>query len=192
MFAITIDQRRSRDNPDGVPELLELLSTYPLVRRFERTAGDEVQGLADDPDVAVSVAVAVAGDGKWWVGVGIGNVETPLPPSVRESRGPALVFARKAVERAHRTSYGVAVGGDFAVHAETALQALASMVVARSPEGHQAVSAMQSSASQKDAAQLLGISAQAISRRLQVARWADEQRMRDLTIHLMSEAESRA
>ena len=40
MFVMTIDQRRSRDRPDGVPELLEALAGVPAARPFERTAGD--------------------------------------------------------------------------------------------------------------------------------------------------------
>ena len=191
MFAMTIDQRRSRDNPDAVPELLEALNTHRLVRRFERTAGDEVQGLIDDPGVAVDLVAAVASRGSWWVGIGIGEVETPIPRSVRESRGPALVFARAAVERAPKSSSGVAVSGEDVVYAETAVQALAGIIAERSPEGHQAVAALQRSTSQRQAAQLLGISAQAISSRLRVARWADEQRMRELAVHLMTQVESR-
>lgn len=188
MFAITIDQRRSRERPDAVPELLEALDEYPLVRRFERTAGDEVQGLTDQAKIAVEVALNAAADGDWWVGVGIGDVESPIPSSVRESRGPALIRARAAVERAHRSSFGVAVEGEGAEHAETALQALAGLVRDRSSEGREAVAAIRQSASQKEAAELLGISPQAMSRRLQVARWVDEDRMRELAVHLMAEA----
>lgn len=190
MFAITIDQRRSRQRPDDVPQLLETLNVLPLVRRFERTAGDEVQGLSDDPQIAVDAAVAAAGRGDWWVGIGIGSVESPLPASVRESRGPALIRARAAVDRAHRSSSGLAVEGEGAVHAETALQALAGLVQARSPEGRQAVTAMRRSTSQKAGADLLGISPQAMSRRLQVARWVDEGRLRELAVHLLAEAGS--
>lgn len=188
MFALTIDQRRSRERPDDVPQLLETLNALALVRPFERTAGDEVQGLTDDPQVAVDAAVAAAGRGGWWVGIGIGEVENPLPSSVRESRGPALIRARTAVERAHRASFGLAVEGDAAVHAETALQALAGLIQDRTPEGREAVEAMRRSASQKAGAELLGISPQAMSRRLQVARWVDEGRMRELAAHLMAEA----
>lgn len=191
MFALTIDQRRSRERPDDVPQLLDVLNALPLVRQFERTAGDEVQGLADDPRVAVDAAVAAADLGGWWVGIGIGPVEIPIPPSVRESRGPALIRARTAVERAHRSSFGLAVEGDDAVHAETALQALAGLVQERTPEGRQAVAAMRRSASQKAGAELLGISPQAMSRRLQVARWVDEGRLRDLAVHLMAGAAAR-
>lgn len=191
MFAMTIDQRRSRENPDAVPELLEMLNAHRLVRRFERTAGDEVQGLIDEPDVVLDVLAAVTSRGSWWVGIGAGDVESPIPRSVRESRGSALIFARAAVERAPKSSSGVAVSGDDVVHAETAVQALAGIVAERSPEGHQAVAAVKRSASQKAAAQLLGISAQAISSRLQVARWAEEQKMRELAIHLMAEVDRR-
>lgn len=166
-----------------------MLNTHRVVRRFERTAGDEVQGLIEDPEVVVDVIAAVASRGSWWVGIGAGYVESPIPRSVRESRGSALIFARTAVERAPKSSSGVAVSGDDVVYAETAVQALAGIVAERSPEGHQAVAALKRSTSQRAAAQLLGISAQAISRRLQVARWVDEQKMRELAIHLLVEVD---
>ena len=41
--------------------------------------------------------------------IGVGDVETPLPTSVRAARGPALYAARTAVERAARCPAGVAL-----------------------------------------------------------------------------------
>lgn len=192
MLAITIDQRRSRTSVDAVPALLEDLDTYSLVRAFERTAGDEVQGLTDDASTAVDLVVDVASRRDWWVGVGVGPVDEPIPRSVRASRGPALVSARHAVERAHRQTVGIALEGPDARHAETALLALVSIVADRTPEGREAVDAMAGVTTQKEAATTLGISAQAMSRRLRVARWEDERRMRDLAVHLIEQIDRRA
>ena len=47
MFALTIDQHRSRTGEDLVPALLDGLAPVPTVLPFERTVGDEVQGLLD-------------------------------------------------------------------------------------------------------------------------------------------------
>lgn len=190
MFALTLDQRKSRRSPDKVPELLRLLNTLDVVRQFERTAGDEVQGLVGTADVVVDIVARAVRAGSWWVGVGTGDVEPTIPDSVREARGPALVFARVAVERAHKSSFGVAVEGPPTHYAETAIQALAGLVADRSPEGHDAVAAMHGRTTQKQAARSLGISTQAMSKRLQVARWVDERKMRELAIYLLAGAES--
>ena len=48
MFALTIDQHRSRRGEDLVPGLLGALAAVPTVLPFERTVGDEVQGLHGD------------------------------------------------------------------------------------------------------------------------------------------------
>ena len=50
---LTIDQRASRRGPDRVGAMLERLNgAVPVVLAFERTAGDEFQGVLDDPRVA--------------------------------------------------------------------------------------------------------------------------------------------
>jgi hypothetical protein len=186
MWAMTIDQRRSRSTDDAVPALLRRLSAHEMVRAFERTAGDEVQGLSDQVETVIDIVVDVAGTRAWWVGVGAGPVEEPLPRSVRASRGPALILARQAVERAHKTPAGVALEGHEAVHAETALLILAGIVSERTAEGHEAVGLVRQGLTQKDAATRLGITSQAMSQRLRAARWTDETRVRRLASYLMS------
>ncbi|MBB1048760.1 hypothetical protein G6028_13395, partial [Dietzia cercidiphylli] len=59
MYVVTIDQRGSRVADDLVPGLLEALAVIPCAAAFERTAGDEVQGLLTDP-AAVRRALLVA------------------------------------------------------------------------------------------------------------------------------------
>ena len=191
MFALTIDQRSSRRTADAVPGLVAVLNEHDLVRPFERTAGDEVQGLTDRADLVVEILVEVARRQAWWAGVGVGAVEDDLPASVRASRGPALVAARDAVERAKHSTAGVAVaageGVDVAAveDVETAAQVLGFLVGSRSSEGHEAVVVMTDGVTQSEAARRLGISPQAMSRRLQVARWEDERRLRRLTQRLL-------
>ena len=43
VFVITADQRNSRSSPDRVEAMLDQLNSGQTLRRFERTAGDEVQ-----------------------------------------------------------------------------------------------------------------------------------------------------
>lgn len=188
MFVMTVDQRGSQTRPDAVPSLEALLPPTRMLRPFERTAGDEAQCLLDDPLVVVDVVVALVRSGAWSVGIGIGDVDEPLADSVRANRGPAFVAARRAVERAKSSVAHVAVDGAGAEHAETALLLLAAVLDRRTPAGWEAVDSMATAATQSEAATALGISPQAMNRRLRVAGYVEERRGRALVAHLLSEA----
>lgn len=196
MFALTIDQRGSRQGGDDVPALLEALALVTTVRGFERTVGDEVQGLVGDPAEAVDVVVSVAATQRWWIGLGVGEVDEPVPTSVRAARGPALFAARVAVERAGAETAGVALaaGDGRDPHevrdAETVLQQLARLVADRSSEGHAAIEAARRHGTQRAAAEELGITPQAMSLRLRAARREDEDRLRDVAVRLLVRADS--
>ena len=97
---MTIDQRGSRGNADAVPELLDILQRVETERSFERTIGDEVQGVVDSPEQVTLAARLLAAQTGWHIGIGIGAVETPLPASTAEGRGEAFYAARRAVEAA--------------------------------------------------------------------------------------------
>ena len=100
MFVMTIDQQGSRISADAVPGVLAALDPVAAVVGFARTIGDEVQGVLADP-VAVAEAVRrVAVDSDWHIGIGIGEVERPLPETTVEARGEAFYAARQAVEAA--------------------------------------------------------------------------------------------
>jgi hypothetical protein len=99
MYVLTIDQRGSTHDVDRVPELLEVLGAYPGVR-FERSVGDEVQGVLEDAALAVDAALAALRSGHWYVGIGIGPGTLAPDASPREGSGAAFVAARRAVERA--------------------------------------------------------------------------------------------
>jgi hypothetical protein len=195
MFALTVDQRGSRRSSDAVPDLLDRLGATPVVRGFERTVGDEVQALLDDADATVDVVVRVARTQAWWIGLGIGDVDTPVPASVRAARGPALFAARTAVERAHRSGAGVAVeagegrDADEAHDVETVLQVLGRLVADRSDDGQEAVEALRRHPTQRAAAEELAITPQAMSARLKVARPDDEDRLRALAVRLLARAD---
>jgi len=89
-YVLTVDQQASRRGPDRVADVLGRLNgTVPTVLQFERTAGDEFQGVLDDADTVVDVAMLLVRLGGWYVGVGAGPVQTPLPTSTRAGAGPA-------------------------------------------------------------------------------------------------------
>jgi hypothetical protein len=195
VFVVTADQKRSRTARDQVPALLADLRDRAgagpgPVRAFERTAGDEVQGLLDDP-VAVVAAVVTLLRGGWWVGVGVGAVDRPLPDSARAGRGAAYLHARQAVESAKAAPGGICVAGagPAGQRAEAAAWLLASVLGRRSPQGWQVVDLVAGGAKGVEAAAKLGVTPQAVSSRLRVAGWAEEQRGRELLTWLLGQAD---
>lgn len=115
MYVMTIDQRGSSSDVDRVPALLAELADLQPGAHFERSVGDELQGVLTNPGTVVDIALHALRSGRWYVGIGVGNVDRPLPPSPREGAGPAFVAARLAVERAKAASshvpLAVAAGG---------------------------------------------------------------------------------
>ena len=194
MFVLTVDQRSSRRDVDRVEGLLADMALRPLLRAFERTAGDEVQAVSDDPDTVVTVALELVQRGCWHVGVGIGPVEEPLPETTRAGRGRAFEIARVAVTRSKNTLAGVAVEGvdtDAAHDAEAAMTLLGLLISRRTQEGHEAVAEMVKGRTQSEAAARLGISKQAVSHRLATAGWQAERPGRLLAARLLSRADER-
>ncbi|WP_241387730.1 hypothetical protein [Rhodococcus sp. CH91] len=192
MFVLTVDQRGSRRDVDRVGELLASLPDLPLVRLFDRTAGDEVQAVADDPDTVVDLVLELLRRERWSIGLGIGPVETPLPEQTRAGRGRAFEHARTAVERAKNAPGQVAAEGDdltAAADVDAALTLLATIVLRRSPQGHQAVDLARRGLSQARTAERLGISKQAVSQRLATAGWQAELAGRELVRRLLGRAD---
>ncbi|GAB2648555.1 hypothetical protein ABI214_02495 [Prescottella soli] len=192
MYVLTVDQRGSRRDIDRVAPLLADLAQRPLLRPFERTAGDEVQAVADDPAIVVDLALELVRRGHWSVGIGAGAVEEPLPAQTRAGRGPAFEAARVAVDRAKKAPAAVAVEADdpdAALDADTALSLIALLVARRSPQGQAAVDLMERGLTQAEAAAELGISKQAVSQRLSAAGWQAEVAGRRLAARLLGRAE---
>ncbi|MEU2350623.1 hypothetical protein [Modestobacter sp. NPDC049651] len=188
-FVLTVDQRASRRGPDRVAEVLDQLSDVPVLRRFERTAGDEFQGVLDDPRLVVDVALQLLRGGAWSVGVGAGPVATPLPASTRAGAGPAFVRAREAVEAAKRRSVRVAVRGadpDTAADAQAVLTALGVFVQRRSAQAWEAVELVGSGRTQAEAAAELGVTRQAVGQRLAAGMWEVERDLRPVAARLLA------
>ncbi|UZN05172.1 hypothetical protein [Cellulomonas sp. S1-8] len=196
MIVLTIDQRGSRRGTDRVPELLAALADVPTVRGFERTVGDEVQGVLDDADLAVDTALRVLRDGGWSVGIGTGPVDEPLPASPREGSGAAFVLAREAVEAAksRQRPVPVAVRGtdpQAAADADAVLVLLGALAARRTDAGWDAVDALLGAdpGTRQDAvAHALGVSQQAVSQRLRTALWAEEVAARPAAARLLTRA----
>jgi len=210
MIVLTADQRGSTGSGDRVPEALALVASRidrrpGVVLPFDRTVGDELQGvLAADDDgaaLAVDLALDLVRDGGWSVGIGLGAVDRPLPAASRAASGPAFVRARSAVERAKRRGRGsvplAVVGADAEPHATIArdaqalLHLLGAVVARRSPAGWEAVDALvaqRGPAPQRASAAALGVSEQAVSQRLRAALWAEDAAARPLAARLLRAA----
>ncbi|WP_454048529.1 hypothetical protein [Cellulomonas sp. Marseille-Q8402] len=201
MWTMTIDQEGSRRVGDRVVALLDdLAARSPLVTAapgavvlpFDRTVGDEVQGVLADPDLVVALALHLVRIGGWSIGIGVGGVDTPLPASSREASGSAFIHAREAVDAAKSRSRGVplAVRGerpDVAAEAEAVLTLLGAVVARRTPAGWSVVDRMTAGAAprQEDVAADLGISQQAVSERLRTALWFEEVAARPAAARLL-------
>ena len=166
-----------------------------MLRGFERTAGDEVQGVMDDAAAVVDVVLGLVRRGEWSVGVGVGPAREPLPASTRAGSGPAFELARAAVEHAKSSPQLLAVGAPDparAAAAQAALDLLASVVQRRTDPGWEAVDLINKGITQTDVAEALGITKQAVSQRLRAATWSPEVAGRDLAAQLLTAADSPA
>lgn len=194
---MTIDQRgsqRGRDLIDGLlSDLAALLPDAAVVRPFERTAGDEAQGLLADPGHAVTAALTLVRGGSWSVGLGLGPVREPIPESVRAATGTAFVRARDAVARAKSSPRHIAVSGpnpQTSGDAEALLALLAAIVQRRSRHGQEVADLMATGTTQQEAATRLGVSPQAVSQRLHAALWHEQRRAEPLAGRLLAAADS--
>ena len=175
-YVLTADQIGSRTRGDMLEATLAGLARYPTRLGFTRTVGDEFQGLLEDPLSVVGVTLDLMRDGGWHIGVGVGQVQHPLPVDVRSARGPAFLAARAAVETSKRSSSHICVQSRppanlAARDAEVVIRLVGGLRERRTPEGWEAVDLMAHGATQAEAAQRLGISQQAVSQRLRAAQW---------------------
>lgn len=192
---LTVDQRRSRTGPDRVAPALARLNRLPTLAAFERTAGDELQGLLADHLSVVAAILDLVNDAHWSIGVGIGAVERPIPTSTRAARGPAYSYAREAVEAAKHAPARVAVRGPDPLAAEdveSVLGLIATIVAGRSPQAREAIELAETGLTQAEIAAKLGISRQAVGQRLVAAHWQVERRARATLVRLLARADATA
>jgi hypothetical protein len=191
-YVLTVDQRASRRSPDRVAEVLPRLNdSVPTVLGFERTAGDEFQGVLAEAEDVVDVVLDLVRLGGWSIGVGAGPVQTPLPPSTRAGAGPAFLSARRAVDAAKQRPARLAVRGAVptdAGDAQAVLTALAVVVERRSDQAWEAIGLVDAGRTQAEAAALLGITRQAVGQRLAAALWDLERDLRPTAARLLARA----
>jgi hypothetical protein len=213
MIVLTVDQRGSTYAADRVPELLTELEQLTrgragVVVPFERTVGDEVQGILavgrDGAQLAIDIALHLLRDQGWSVGIGVGQVEGPLPAVSREARGFAFYRARDAVERAKTRGRGtsIAVEGpapaanepDLAAEVEALLRLLAAVRARRTPQGWEVADTLATledrPGRQRIVAQSLEVSEQAVSQRVRAALWQEEEAVRPVAVRLLAELSS--
>jgi hypothetical protein len=187
-----VDQKASRRTADRVADILPKLNAAVATELpFERTAGDEFQGLLKDPENVVDVVLQLVRDGGWSIGIGAGPVQTPLPKSVRAATGPAFLSARRAVDAAKQRPSRLAVRGAVpadAADAQAALSALAVVVDRRSDQAWEAIALVGEGRTQADAATALGISRQAVGQRLSAGLWDLERELRPTAVRLLTRA----
>jgi hypothetical protein len=173
MYVITTDQRDSRTSADLVPAALSAVATHAprgVALAPERTAGDEVQVAVADAESVLSIVLDLTRTGRWSVGVGVGEVETPLPKSVRAARGEAFLNARDAVDRAKKATTRVAVTApEGGADAEALVRLLVELRDRRSVEGWEVYDLLSEGITQREAAARLGISEAAVSLRVRSA-----------------------
>jgi hypothetical protein len=190
VVVLTVDQRDSRTGSDLVPATLDALAGLGTLRAFDRTAGDELQGVVDDPQVAVEALVLLLRSRDWNIGIGIGSVETPLPDLARAGRGDAYVQARAAVTRAKQVSAHVSVVGDDDYRAEqleTVLWLWADLLGRRSERGWEVADLVAQGLSHAEAGHRLGITQSAVSQRARAAGVVEADRAARLVEQLFTE-----
>lgn len=202
-YVVLADQVSSRASADHVPAALErlkrALGDRPVLP-FERTAGDEIQGLCGDPPTVVDAVWELSRLRGWRIGIGAGTVEVPLPVSTREARGDAYLAAREAIGQARSSPTQLAlvgaigaVGSDRyrehkqdAEDAETALWLLRDVLQQRSKEGWELTDLLDQGLTGVEAATKLGITPSAVSQRLSRARRAEASRGASLAKRLLA------
>lgn len=197
VFVLTVDQRGSRSIGDLVPELLNTLNRRPrrvgLLRKFERTAGDEIQGVLSEARATVDVIVQLLRADSWYAGLGVGEVDQPLPRSTRAGSGEAFVLAREAVNRAKASPHHVNVVGaneHAAEQVESVLWLMASVLRRRSDRGWAVADLLAEGLNRREIGVKLGISQSAVTQRAQAAGFAEEQRGRVLAAELLEAGEA--
>jgi hypothetical protein len=199
MYVLTADQVDSRHGDDLVETALRMITERigdRLVRPPERTAGDELQAAIDDPAAALDAVLALARDGRWSVGLGIGDVRRPLPDSTRAMGGPAFLLAREAVTAAKRrpTRFAAAVDVEHRVGAavlEPVVDLLLLLRRRRTPEGWELYDLLETGLSQAEAAERLDITPQAASGRALAAGLRVDVEARAALVELLTLADER-
>lgn len=186
VLVLTVDQRSSRTGPDRVPATIEALLDVDLLLPLERTAGDEFQGVLDEPASLPRLVELLLREDAWNIGIGIGAMDGPLPDNTRAGRGPAYLHARSAVTSAKNSPWHLrVVGDDPGTRAlETTLWLWAAVLARRTAGGWEVADLVDQGLSYEEAGRRLGISQSAVSQRAQSAGIVEGRRARELVTDL--------
>ena len=216
MYVLTIDQQGSTTDVDRVPDLIAAFRNLTPVP-FERSVGDELQGVVEDAADVVDVALHALRGGHWYVGIGIGMVSLAPGASPREGSGSGFVAARKAVELAKGAAGQVPLsvvsgsmvrGKDLQPHAQeeavasanaqAVLRLIGRLVQQRTEAQWRVVDRLRAiqgevgHGSQKQVARELGITEQSVSRAVLRSAWQEEWAARPAAAMLLEHAHSLA
>ncbi|MDO4899085.1 hypothetical protein [Actinomyces sp.] len=181
MYVLTVDQVASRAGEDEVPALIRLLDDVPASAPFERTVGDEVQGVVLDAVAAVTCVRRLLTVGGWHIGLGLGTGRLG-EQGTRAGGGPAFIAARRAVEisKSARLSLAVRTGGTgkeawiAAGDAEAMLRLLGVLIRARTEAQRTVLALLDDGLTGRQAAERLGVSSQAVSKHRLLAHYDEE------------------
>jgi hypothetical protein len=132
------------------------------------------------------VAERLLREDTWNIGIGIGEVEEPLPESTRAGRGTAYQHARDAVTGAKSSLWHLRVAGDRpgARLLETSLWLWAALLARRTKGGWEVADLVDTGLRYDGVAKQLGISQSAVSQRAAAAGIVEGQRARELVDEL--------
>lgn len=196
MYALTVDRRASREDPESLAMLehrdrFEATFPRPLLG-WQISAGDELQALYESPGKVLTVVLALADKGKWHVGLGIGPVDMPLPDNVNEATGPAFVAAREAVSASKDSGYPAARGSEWASHAEAVLTLACAVRERRTDTAREATDLAEQGFTQQRIAQELDIAQSSVSRRLSSALWSQERAVHPAILSFLEMADEQS
>lgn len=189
-IVMIVDQRQSRASEDRIPGLVSALNetTSDLLMPFQRTIGDECEGVLASCRAVPRLVSEIARQGNWWLGIGVGSISGVAPDS-RDVSGEAFGIAREMVESAKkrtrratgkpRRSWWLRFAGtdperDAAI--EGCLAAISTIVESRSKREHEVAALLSRGlAEQHEMAEILGVSQPAISKAIDRSQWDYEQ-----------------
>lgn len=201
MFVITADQVASRREADRAGALIARLADRhgdQLLLPIDQTAGDEVQLVTASAETALAIVLDATRTGRWSVGLGVGDIRTPLPDATRKATGTAFIAAREAVGAAKRADGRFALraapiaSGVTVADVEPLVRLLVLLRERRTDPGWEVVDLMHDGRLQKEAAAILDVSAAAVSARLKAALWRAEEEARPALVRLLRELDAEA
>ncbi|CAI37126.1 putative DNA-binding protein [Corynebacterium jeikeium] len=202
MFAVYAAYRgRSQRRGEYVRDVAAALERSSMVESVEMKGIEDFVCIAPGPDEAGGLVMSLLQAGDFALGIGsvVADVEGDAPSSAEEAIGAAT----RAVTRSQRAGAvsvriekpgpgGVIAPGRAAEVAQdiaAAFTLLAHVLARRTKEGREATALLRAGHLQAEAAEIVGISKQAMSQRLAAAGWHAEQAGWTLAVHMLARAD---